>query len=181
MSARTKGSHVLSAVKVLRSNRERALELLPASLHKYLEERILPSSWYPLDEHLGLLRVVAQLWPAGSGDPWMLMGRATAQADLGGLYKLLLKPGDTEATLKGMGALWRSAHDTGDARISFDGGGRATMYLRNFGVRSKEFCRVTNGYILEAIKMSGGANGRVAHDACRGDGAEECVWNVTWS
>jgi hypothetical protein len=181
MSARTKGSHVISAVKVLRGNRERALELLPPPLHKYLEQRILPSSWYPLDEHLGLLRVIAQLWPTGGGDPWTLMGRATAQADFGGIYKLHLKPGDPGATLTAMGALWRSAHDTGDARIALEGAGRATLYLRDFGLRSKEFCRVTTGYVLEAIKMSGGANGRVTHDLCRGDGAAECVWNVAWS
>ena len=175
----TKGSHVLSAVKVLRANRERALMLLPPSLHKYLEQRILPSSWYPLAEHLGLLRVIVQLWPA-TGDTWQMMGRATAQSDLNGIYKMHLKPGDPGRSLQAMAALWRSAHDTGEAVITLDGPTEATMTLVDFGVRSREFCRVTTGYAAEVVTLAGGRDVKVTHPACRDDGAPECVWRATW-
>jgi uncharacterized protein (TIGR02265 family) len=177
----TKGSHVLNAVKMLRSNRERALELLPPALHKYLEQRILPSSWYPLEEHLVLLRVLAQLWPATAGDPWALMGRGTAQSDLNGLYKMYLKPDDPARTLVAMGTLWHSAHDTGEARAVIEAPGRATLYMREFGIRSRDYCRITTGYVAEVIRLAGGRDAGVEHTRCRGDGETECVWRVTWS
>jgi uncharacterized protein (TIGR02265 family) len=175
----TKGAHVLSAVKVLRANRERASMLLPDSLQKYLEQRILASSWYPLAEHLGLLKAIVQLWPA-AGDTWQMMGRATAQADLGGIYKTHLKPGDPARSLESMAALWRLVHDTGEAIITLDGPTSATLTLVDFELRSRDFCRVTTGYIIEVLTLAGARDSKVTHSSCRGDGADECIWQATW-
>jgi hypothetical protein len=36
---------MLTAVKALRVDRERARAVLPPSLHRYLDERLLVSSW----------------------------------------------------------------------------------------------------------------------------------------
>jgi uncharacterized protein (TIGR02265 family) len=177
----TKGSHVLSAVKVLRGQRERALELLPPSLHKYLEQRILAASWYPLNEHLELLRVVAKLWPASAGDPWILMGRGTAQADLSGIYKMHLRPGDPARTMILMSAVWKTTHDTGDVTMSVEGERAVIITLRNFGLRSREFCRVTTGYVSEVLRLAGGRDVEVAHARCRDEGASDCVWRASWS
>jgi uncharacterized protein (TIGR02265 family) len=176
----TKGTHVLSAVKVLRANRERALALLPSELHKYLEERILASAWYPLEEHVGLLRAIAQLWPAGGESAWMLMGRATAQSDLTGLYRLHLKDGDPARSLASMTALWRTAHDTGNPTIERVSPTEVTLTLADFGLRSRDFCSVTSGYVLGVIALAGGEGGDVTHPQCRAGSDESCVWRATW-
>ena len=44
---KTKGSTVLTPVKLLRGRREEALEAFPRDLHHYLDERIVVASWYP--------------------------------------------------------------------------------------------------------------------------------------
>jgi hypothetical protein len=177
--ARVKGAHVINAVKILRGSRERALAVLPPTLHRYLEERILPSTWYPFEEHIELLRAVATL--LGGGAPWELMGRGTARMDLSGIYKSHLRPGDAARTLHAMAAMWRSAHDTGELTITVDGPTRATARLRGFQPRSVEICGICTGYLLESVSMALKREPRVAHAHCRVRGAAECVWDIDWS
>jgi hypothetical protein len=177
--ARVKGAHVINAVKVLRANRERARALLPPALHRYLDERILPSTWYPFEDHIELLRTVAAV--LGSGSPWVLMGRGTARMDLSGIYKSHLRPGDAARTLQAMAAMWRSAHDTGELSVTVDGAAHATARLRRFQPRSAEICGICTGYLVESVFMALKREPRVAHVECRMRGATECVWDVDWS
>jgi hypothetical protein len=176
---KTKGAHVLNAVKVLRSQRERALTLLPSHLHKYLEHRILPSSWYPLEEHIGLLQAVVKMMPAGP-DVWFTMGRGTAQMDLAGIYRHFLRVGDPQLSLGSMGGLWRSAHDSGEVVITPDGPCAAIMTVRDFNLRSRDFCKLISGYLAEVATLAGGQQVQSSHSSCRAEGAATCIWRVTW-
>jgi hypothetical protein len=179
--ASTKGTHVLNAVKVLRQSRERALTALRPALHKYLDQRILPSSWYPLDEQLELLRVIAGLMPPAP-DPWLIIGRGTARMDLTGVYRSYLRAGHPERMLSSLSALWRSAHDSGEAIVCFDVAGGALITVRHFDLRSREYCRVTTGYLMELVALSGARDERVVHTRCRCvDNGPECVWKATWA
>jgi Protein of unknown function (DUF2378) len=181
--ANTKGAHVLNAVKVLRQQRERALELLPPRLHKYLQDRIMASSWYPLDDHVELLRAITtMLSPSGPGDAtWQLMGRGTARMDLTGLYKSQLRRGDPEGTMRWMAVMWKNAHDTGEVRVRLVGPGRAEIHLRGFPLRSREICGICTGYIMESVLLSSDREPDVKHVSCCGLGGNECAWTVSWS
>jgi hypothetical protein len=177
--AKVKGAHVLSAVKVLRMQRERALEILPPTLHRYLEERILPASWYPFDEHIELLRALATL--TGTASPWEMIGRGTARMDLAGIYKARLRPGDVTSTLHAMAAMWKSGHDTGDLTVTLESDSRAIMRLQGFVPRSLEICGICTGYLVEGVVMALNREPRVVHVECRCRGAQDCVWSVDWS
>jgi hypothetical protein len=177
---RTKGTHVLNAVKVLRGSRERALAALPPELHKYLEQRILPSSWYSTEDHLALLRVIASMMPVAP-DPWVVMGRGTARMDLGGIYRNYLRAGDPERTLAWMGALWRSAHDSGEVNVTIERPGVAVVTMTRFEVKSRGICGIVTGYLMETIELTGARGARVRHTSCRCvENAPECVWRVSW-
>ena len=176
---RIKGTNVVNAVKILRSQRERALVVLPAHLHSYLDERILVSSWYPEEDQLRLLRALASLMPRVP-DPYIAMGRGTARSDLTGIYKHQLRTGDVARTLTFAGALWRNAHDTGEMTTEVQGASAVSMRLRNYGAVSSEMCRVCSGYFTEVALLAVGKPGDVQHTECRVDGAAACVWRVRW-
>ena len=175
-----KGTDVLNAVKWLRLNRERALAMLPPRLHHYLEDRILVSSWYPEEDQFGLLKVIAALMPAGGPDPWVLMGRATANTNLTSLYRNQLRVGDPERTLTFASAFWRNGHDTGELSITSDGPTRLIGRLRGYRRPSRELCKIVSGYFLELVKLSAQKEGSVVHSACALDGASDCLWTVSW-
>jgi uncharacterized protein (TIGR02265 family) len=183
--AKTKGTHVINAVKVLRQDRERARKWLPPHLHKYLEQRLLPSTWYPLEDQLVLLRCIATLFmPSGQPgpgiDPWNAMGRGTARMDLTGVYKSHLRAGDPTRTLEALAAIWRSVNDSGEVIATSDGPERFSITKRGYDVRTPEMCAMHGGYLEEAVALAGGKDPRVHHERCYCKGASECIWRVQW-
>jgi hypothetical protein len=177
---KTKGSHVISAVKVLRSQRQRALALLPPRLHHYLEERILASSWYPMEDQFELLRAIAAMMPA-SPDPYVIMGRGTARMDLAGIYRNQLRDGDPARSLTAMSVIWRTANDSGDVTTTLDGPRLATVRLSGYDFTRVERCRMVEGYLVEVVTLASGRDARATHSECSARGAVDCVWRVTWS
>ena len=180
--ANVKGSQILNAIKVLRSQRERALELLPSRLHHYLAERILASTWYPLEDHVELLRTITNLLsPNGPSDgSWQLMGRGTARMDLTGLYSAQLRRGDAEGTMRWMAVMWKNAFDCGEVKVQLDGPNHASVRLRGFPLGSREICGICTGYIIESVQLATDHEPEVKHVVCRGLGGNECSWSVSW-
>ena len=177
--AKVKGTNMLSAVKALRTARELAQKLLPPSLQRYLDERILVSSWYPETDLMGLLQVLGKLLPGD--DPFFLMGRHTAGEHLAGIYRGHLRAGDLERTLQSASALWRNYHDTGDMTVTLEGPGRAALQLRGFSSTTPEFCRLLRGYFAELAEQAGAKRVDVVKGECILGGARACTWSLTWS
>jgi len=114
--ARAKGTVLLTLVKTLRANAERSRQLLPANLHHYLEERIVQAAWYPLEDHLAMLRILPKLFPKAGADFFVQVGRATAKEQMSGVYGRLA--GDTSR--KAIGTLLAAMFDTGE-RMTLQG------------------------------------------------------------
>ena len=182
--ARIKGVAMMNAVKALRAQKERARELLPARMHGYLDERITVSRWYPEEDQLELLRVLASLLPdvvpEGAGDIYEYMGRFTALRDMQGLYSHLLRPGDPEGTLRLGAATWKAYHDTGDFRVSFAEPGTAVLELSGYGLPSSEMCRLLRGWYTQLIEMTGAKDVDLTKTHCRNQGDNHCAWLAEW-
>lgn len=170
---------MLTAVKALRAARAQSQELLSPSLQRYLDERILVSSWYPEADLMGLLSALGRLVPGA--DPFFFMGRHTASEHLAGIYRGHLREGDLERTLRSASALWRNYHDTGEMSVTVEGPRRATLELRDFGSTTREFCRLLRGYFSELAEQAGAKGIAIVELGCILDGADACRWNMTWS
>jgi hypothetical protein len=179
--AQIKGTAMLQCVKVLRAHRDAAKGLLPEELHPYLEKRIAISVWYPESDHLALIRAVGQIIGADRGDLWEFLGRASAKNDLTGVYRNMLKIGDTNATLRRGPALWQAYHDTGRVTVTWTGEHQAKVELADYGLPSLEMCGTFGGYYTELLHLSGARESSGVHIACRLDGAPACLWQVKWT
>ena len=82
------------------------------------------------------------------------------------MYQALLKAGDPARTLQALPILWSLYHDTGVLSIQDDGAGITTMYLESFGLPSAALCATSEGWMLEAVRLAGGASVSVRHDSC---------------
>ncbi len=177
-TAKVKGANVLAAVKMLRKNRERAIALLPAAYHRYLDERILASSWYPEIDQLELLRAVSFMLP-GTPDPWVTIGRIAARDDLKDLYRTMVRTGDLKDTLRASSSLWHTLHDTGELKVALEAPGRVVATLRGYTL-AREMCRVIGGYVTEVVTTGGAKNVATRKTECTLDGAAQCSWRLTW-
>jgi hypothetical protein len=177
--AKVKGTNLIGAVKFLRRHKEQARRALAAPLHHYLEERILPTSWYPEEDLVALVRAMAPLFGELSADAFEQMGRAAVREHMEGVYEHLLK-GDRLTLARRVSALWQTQHDTGRLSLVPTGRGRARYELADYGHPSREMCATIRGYLLEALERSGFAGVEIEKTRCVLDGAERCVWECRW-
>jgi len=182
-----KGVAMLNAVRALRSmDKERARELLPTALHKYLEdERILAVAWYPEADMLELNRALAQLIrPTLRGakleETFVHMGRLVADIDLSGMYASLQRGGVDHDLVQRMASGWKQYHDTGSLSASTEGN-HIRFELRDFGLPTLELCWIQRGWFLAYVERAASSGQvTVVESQCRLRGAPSCVWDATW-
>lgn len=168
-----KGSAVLPAVKLLRGRKDRAAGLLPPQLHHYLEERIVVASWYPEEDVIGLIGVIAKLLPELGFET---MGAVTARTHLEGVYAdLLRRNSPTRAR-----TLWKTQHDSGVLSVTSETPVSATYELYGWDHASSDYCRLLGGYFAEAHRMMGAPNPTFEHPVCRAAKQDRCVWIMRW-
>jgi hypothetical protein len=173
---KTKGSTVLTPVKLLRGRREEALKVLPPQLHHYLEERIVVASWYPEDDVIGLIKACSVVLPIPGDNIYETMGAGGARVHLEGIYAHLLG--------RDLGArahtLWKTQHDSGELVVSGSTPESATYTLTGWDHAAREYCRLLGAYFTEVHRLDGAAEPRFDHPKCRAFGGDCCVWTVRW-
>jgi hypothetical protein len=175
--ANAKGTVVVEAVKILQERGEQARTALPERVRRYLTEKIVLASWYPLEDYIELLRVMSRIGTAGSGGtPCEQMGRQAARSHMQGTYSRLNKSADRKAAM----TLASSMYDSGEFKMVERSPGRAVMELAGFALPSREVCETFTGYQAERMILLGFEDVKVKHTKCRALGAPNCFWELTW-
>jgi hypothetical protein len=172
---KTKGSAVLTLVKLLRRRRDEARKLLRPELQHYLEERIVVASWYPEADVLALIKACATILPV-PGDIYEMMGTVGARGHLEGMYAHLLGR-DPAARAH---TLWKTQHDSGDLEVTAATPDSVTYTLSAWDYASRDYCRLLGAYFVEVHRLDGAAGPSVVHPECRAAGGDACVWTVRW-
>lgn len=173
--AHIKGIGMIGIVKALRSRRDAVADLLPPELHRYLQESIVVTSWYPEEDYLTLLRIYARTWPERG---YAEIGRLGAREVLKGIYRNIVF-GAVESAARRMKVNWRNYHDTGELSAeSLPGTIRVTV--TDYPVTASELCELNTGYFAELLHIAGAdiTATRKVHCTCRGD--DSCVWEFDW-
>jgi len=178
--AKAKGTTLLSLVKFLRHDAERARRSLPSELHHYLDEHIQSSAWYPEEDLLALIRCMTLLVPGPRDAVLREMGRSVAAEHMDGVYAhLRLEDGDLLPLARRAFALWSSQHDSGQMRVTREGPGVICFELSDFALPSRELCDVTAAYFHETLRIAG-VDVEIHERQCRLDGADCCRWIARW-
>jgi len=178
---KAKGTTLINAVKALRMKKDLARTVLPEHLHRYLEERIMASSWYPEEDLFEILRALTKVLPDPGMDVYEFMGRLSARADLGGTYAHLIRQGDPATTLRRASISWDLYHDTGKEEVVESGDNYVVTEISGYAHPSREICLTGKGWIRELVTLAGGKEIRVVHEKCVLDGASACRFKVTWT
>ena len=130
--ANAKGAVLLGPIKFLRKRCDAARELLPESLHHYLEQDIRLSGWYPETDFVELIRASARLMPGELDAAIEQMGvvGARAHAEFYGD----LRPRGSGSSSR-VFALWSTQFDAGAMRRT-GGAPRARVELQGSRARA---------------------------------------------
>ena len=172
-----KGAVIIGLVKFLRKNRDRAVELLPAAQQRYLEEDIRLSSWYPEGDFVELIRACAKLIPLDYDAAVQQMGLIGARAHAE-VYGDLLR--SSTKSNSSVFALWSAQHDTGELRGFWESPTSSRIELVEFGAPSREVCLLAMGYLQGGFQLNGYDDISIEKRSCAADGADRCLWRVTW-
>ncbi|HKC49525.1 MAG TPA: hypothetical protein VKF60_01945 [Myxococcota bacterium] len=174
---RVKGITILDAVKFLRARRDDAAEVLPVSMHAYLDDQIVASIWYPEADFVELIRAVAKLLPGPIDRALMMMGERGARAQTVVYGDLIRGIAAHSRTF----ALWSSQHDTGEMRSTMEGRNRVRVELVGYEDTSREFCLLLGGYVAGTLAVNGITDSSVQKLSCRLWGDRLCAWRGTWT
>jgi hypothetical protein len=150
-------------------------EKLPPRLRRYLDEPLLPSGWYPEEDYVGLLEVLAsKMDPATvGGNVWSFLGRAAAMRDLAGdqdstpppsrtpssgLYRQFVKMEPTNPPEFFLRArkLWQLYHDTGTLDLHRrTGTDVVVLRLSGYDFAFRGLVESQTAYFLEFARLSG--------------------------
>ena len=177
--ANAKGMSLTEMVKFLRSRRAEATALLPAELRHYLDEKINVARWYPEQDMVGLVRVLARLLPASHEEPLVTIGRLNARHHMQGAYRHLFDGFDLSRVPLRAVTLWRSMHDTGDLHVTLRER-EAQVDVVDYGHPSPEMCVMIRPYLEELFSAAGAKNVRSEKSACCLAGAGACSYRILW-
>jgi hypothetical protein len=189
-----KGTAVVGAVAVMKANEATYRQLLPRELLHYLDEPVLISGWYPMEDYLELLRILAATIDPKvmGGDAYRAFGIIAARRDLrgtqthvpadqrverAGLYRSAV---DSDLGLSGRirRGLWLRSlyYSSGHYEARRSGERSLRLVLCDFPLVSAQLCRVGTGYLIEVFHQP--PKGWVEKVSCRAQSAAECAWDL---
>lgn len=117
-----KGVNLIDLVKLLRiSRREGKLGQLDPADQALIDERILVSSWYPVEWFWRALELARDRVLAGSDEHTVELGVAGAMSVMGGVHSVYVAGQDLERSLRSIERGWASYFDFGTVRAERDG------------------------------------------------------------
>ena len=108
-------------------------------------------------------------------------GRFSAQTHADGVYRHLVREGESQSLARRALVLWSTQHDTGAMDMHGVEDGKLRVTLKGFALPSRESCLISSGYLAATFEISGYHDVRVEKQSCCVDGAAQCAWLVSWS
>ncbi|HYG69072.1 MAG TPA: TIGR02265 family protein [Anaeromyxobacteraceae bacterium] len=182
-----KGNVLLSRMKYVRqqggdTTMDAVLGRLSKEDQAVLRGWILPIGWYPLELNLRLDDAIAKvLSPDDRSRVFLEMGRASADANLGGPQKPFVREGDPHFLLSSAAQIYSAYYAVG--RREYQRTGDRAAILRTHGAESVTAtdCLTVVGWHVRAIELCGGKSVRVVETKCRTKGDAFCEYQCSWA
>jgi len=180
---RIKGTALLPAVKLVRKFRDKAEPFLGERGKKLSEQRILPGSWYALEDASEVMIAVMKVVGSASlGEGMEFIGADLAENDLRGLYGHLITPGDVEKSIRRSVLLWHNYFDEGKLNLTIPDPhvGHGIMRLEGFN-QTIPYCNGIIGMGRVMIRIASvGKTCDVKETMCTLKGNPCCEFHYQW-
>ena len=161
---------------------DRVLARLSKDDQATLRGLILPISWFPIELNDRLDQAMADELSRGDRDLVFLeMGRASADANLGGPHKGFVQKGDPHYLLRMVPQNYRLSYTQGhmEYEVKAPNAGIARVFGAHYTQRSH--CLTNLGWLKRGIELSGGKQARATDPMCTARGDPHCEYHVGWT
>lgn len=108
------------------------------------------------------------------------VGRAGAEANLKGIYRLFARILTPAFQLSKASALWSSIYNCGRLQAISHGSNAATIRLLDFRCEAA-MCERIHGWLERMNEMTGSKSTHVEQPLCCSRGDDHCEWEVSWT
>jgi hypothetical protein len=139
-----KGINLVGLVKLLRVyRRQKPIRGLSPGAMALLDDRILVSSWYPLQHHWELLGFMYREMLGSDPEHALAMGLAGGKETWKGTHRVFVSERGAISALNSMGPAWRSYFDFGELDVDVE-----DEHTVRFTVRDYADCPVAHGMTI---------------------------------
>jgi uncharacterized protein (TIGR02265 family) len=142
---------------------------------------VLSSKWYPFDLGRRLDDAIALELGARGQEFFRRLGRDSADKNLSGVHRALLKPGDPHAFLAGSPVIYRLYYDRGSREYERLGPQEAVLTTRDAPSSSVAECQTNIGWHQRALELCGASEVKVTEEECLATGGKCCRYRIRWS
>jgi hypothetical protein len=176
-----KGTNLMELVPFLRvSRKQRNLPALGAAGEALLQQRILPTQWYPHDAFIELIQYAFDHILNRSEQAAYDMGATGGRAQLTGAHKALLQQGDPRGSVLAMRHAWRMNFNFGQLTAESDASS-VLFTLSGYEDVSPAHGLMIAGWGIGAARMAGASHARAEVLKRPWSGASQLVYRVDLS
>lgn len=111
----------------------------------------------------------------------IILGAASADANLAGVHKAFLTPGDPQAFLAKAPQIYKLYYDTGRREYARTGPNAAVLTTFDAETFSAPDCLTVIGWYRRALEMCGATRVHITEEECRARGGAVCRYRISWS
>jgi uncharacterized protein (TIGR02265 family) len=159
---------------------ERVLATLPPADRSELRN-LVAIQWCPFELGRRLDDAIVNVLGEGRAQFFERLGAASADANLTGVHKAFLTPGDPLAFLAKATQIYKLYYDTGHRDYVQTGPTAAVLTTHDAETFSGPDCLTVIGWYRRALEMCGATNVHITEEECRARGGAVCRYSISWS
>ncbi len=178
---RAKGSILIDFVKTIRADKSGVYDsYLTPQDKEIINQRILPSAWYPYETFRRCFEAVFQVLAKGDLEQVKKWGKIYGEAIMGSIYKGLIKQGEPLEYLKKYEIYIRNFFDFGEIKIEEEGPNQVIMHIRGFDKDFPPLYYMMYGWLERSLELCGVKGVKVESLEKSWEGGEETKVRISW-
>ncbi len=158
---------------------QRVLQALSEKDRSVYSSTILAAERVSETTNMALLFAVDKVLFKGDTGKAVELGKYVLEDGLNFLYRMFFKAGNPLFIIKRSPLLWQQYHKLGTFEV-YDTQPKSCRAKLVFPYLTVIFCRVTEGFIISGLELSGGRDVQVRHETCAATD-DHCTYHITWS
>lgn len=144
-------------------------------------KNLVAIQWCPFELGRHLDDAIVHVLGHGRPQFFERLGAASADANLTGVHKAFLTPGDPQGFLAKAAQIYKLYYDTGRRDYSRVGPTEAVLTTHDAETFSAPDCLTVIGWHRRALEMCGASKVQIAEEECRARGGAVCRYRISWS